>query len=130
MVYLLAAKKLKKEKLGTFSSPGRVKSGRGPGRPPKHPRVEDTTPNPPPSDLLALKVRKSLIIYILNGSLVPRPSRPPTNIMRNYFYSAQKVGRSGRFCDAMIMSGGRGLAQHDRGWKNVWNVGKRPLNGV
>ena len=60
---LLAAKKLKKEKLGTFSSPGRVKSGRGPGRPPKHPRVEDTTPNPPPSNLLELKVRESLAIY-------------------------------------------------------------------
>ena len=55
---LLAAKKLKKEKLGTFSSPGRVKSGRGPGRPPKHPRVEDTAPNPSPSNLMELKVRK------------------------------------------------------------------------
>jgi hypothetical protein len=55
-----AAKKLKKEKVGTFSSPGRVKSGRGPGRPPKHPRVEDTAPNPPPSNLMELKVRKLL----------------------------------------------------------------------
>ena len=57
--FSLAAKKLKKEKLGTFSSPSRAKSGRGPGRPPKHPRVEDTAPNPPPSNLLELKVRKS-----------------------------------------------------------------------
>ena len=53
----IAAKKLKKEKVGSFSSPGRVKSGRGPGRPPKHPRVEDTAPNPPPSNLMELKVR-------------------------------------------------------------------------
>ena len=37
--------------------------------------------------------------------------------MRDYFYSARKVGRSGRFCDVMMMSGGRGpsLAQHGRG---------------
>ena len=61
-------------------------------------------------------------------SLVPRPSRPPANIMRDYFYSVRKAGRSGRFCDVMIMSGGRGLAQHGRGWKNVWNVGNFKLN--
>ena len=48
--------------------------------------------------------------------------------MRNYFYSARKAGRSGRFCDVMMMSGGRGLAQHGRGWKNVWNVGNFKLN--
>ena len=59
----VAAKKLKKDKLGMFSSPGRVKSGRGPGRPPKHPRVEDTSSNPPSSDLLTLKVRNILVIY-------------------------------------------------------------------
>ena len=47
--------------------------------------------------------------------------------MRNYFYSARKAGRPGRFCDVMIMSGGRGLAQHGRGWKNVWNVGSFKL---
>ena len=41
--------------------------------------------------------------------------------MRDYFYSAQIVGRSGRFCDVMMMSRGRGLddamAQHGRGLK-------------
>ena len=51
------------------------------------------------------------------ASLAPRPSRPPVNIMYDYFYSAQKVGRSGRFCDVMMMSGGHGLIQHGRGLK-------------
>ena len=39
------------------------------------------------------------------------------NIMHDYFYSAQKAGRSGRFCDVMMMSDGRGLAQHGRDLK-------------
>ena len=30
--------------------------------------------------------------------------------MRDYFHSARKAGRSGQFCDVMMMSGGRGLA--------------------
>ena len=46
------------------------------------------------------------------------------------FYSARKAGRSGRFCDVMIMSGGRGLTQRGHGWKNVWNVGNFKLNTV
>ena len=53
----------------------------------------------------------------MSSSLVPRPSRPPVNIMRDYFYSARKAGRSGRFCDVMMMSGGCGLAQHGHGLK-------------
>ena len=51
------------------------------------------------------------------GSLIPRPSCPPANIMRNYFYSAQKAGRSGQFCDVMMMSGGHSLAQYGCGLK-------------
>ena len=64
-----SAKKLKKEKLGAFSSPGRGKSGRGPGRPPKHPRVEEATPTPTPSDVLTLKV-SSLDLFALYYKLM------------------------------------------------------------
>ena len=76
---LSAAKKLKKDKLGAYSSPGRVKSGRGPGRPPKHPRVEDTPPNPPSSELLTLKVRnlKKFARYIVRAGHSPTPHHTP-----------------------------------------------------
>ena len=45
------------------------------------------------------------------------PARPRTLCAIISIYSARKAGRSGRFCDVMIMSGGRGLPQHGRGWK-------------
>ena len=62
----------------------------------------------------------SIIYYMYTSvidSLVPRPSRPPANIMHDYFYSAQKREGLVDFCDVMMMSGGRGLAQHGRGLK-------------
>ena len=62
-------------------------------------------------------LHKATTEYPARSSLVPRPSCPPANIMRDYFYSARKAGRSGRFCAVMMMSGGRGLAQHGRGLK-------------
>ena len=55
----ISAKKLKKDKVATFSSPSRGKSGRGPGRPPKHPRVEETSTTSGPSDFMNLKVKLS-----------------------------------------------------------------------
>ena len=62
-----------------------------------------------------MTIAATVLSYEYLNNLVPRPSCPPTNIMHNYFFSAQKAGRSGRFCDVMIMSGGHGLAQHGHG---------------
>ena len=52
---------------------------------------------------------------VLVNSLVPRPSRSPANIIR--------AGRSGRFGDVMMMSGGRGWPDMVVVWKNDRNVG-------
>ena len=57
--------------------------------------------------------------HTMHVSLIPRPSCQPANVMHDYFYSARKAGRSGQFCDVMMMSGGHGLAQHGHGLKNV-----------
>ena len=61
---LTSAKKNKKDKNGTFSSPSRGKSGRGPGRPPKHPRIEETTTSSSSSDVLSLKVSSHCLAVI------------------------------------------------------------------
>ena len=45
--------------------------------------------------IFCMRCAPAVLSGVRAASLVPRPSRPPTNIMYDYFYSAQKAGRSG-----------------------------------
>ena len=54
------------------------------------------------------------MLYSYVASFPDLPAHPQTLYARLFFYPL-KAGRSGRFGDVKMMSGGRGLARHGRG---------------
>ena len=56
----------------------------------------------------------TVIMYASIASFPDLPAHPQTLYARLFFYPL-KAGRSGRFGDVMMMSGGRGLARHGCG---------------
>ena len=67
-------------------------------------------------ELQTLFLLLNVSIAALKLSLVPRPSRTPANIIRDYYSIHLKTRRSGRFGDVMMMSGGCVLSLGVRGW--------------